>query len=259
MQASRWLVDGPALTARRIARGMKAAELARRANISVRTLGRYERTPGKLADIEDLRSLARVLHVAVEAIGHPATPPPPAVPAPLAASGAPSPYAAPPERARLLATTQLESIVALESRLPPPKPVAYDGATVPVLTARKLQNVFSAFATYEGERFAMVGSIAKQRGASPHEAQMIGSRHGVAVRFLLVREITDGVDIKVTVHTANAKETRSLQKAFEEERETCAVVRVTLAPQDSTQQDKGFDFFLSPKPLPWGLVVEAVV
>jgi transcriptional regulator with XRE-family HTH domain len=257
MKAARWIVDGSKLAARRIARGMTAAELARRAGISVRTLGRYEKSEGKLADIEHLRCAARVLHVGVEAIAHPASDVPAAVPP--AASGPPSLYAPPPDRARLLATTQLESIVALEARLPPPRPVVHDNTPVPVLTARRLQNVFSAFATYEGERFAMVGSIAKQRGASPHEAQMIGSRHGVAVRFLLVREITDGVDIKVTVHTVKAKETRSLQKAFEEERETCAVVRVTLAPQDVTQQDKGFDFFLSPKPLPWGLVVEAVV
>ena len=105
----------------------------------------------------------------------------------------------------------------------------------------------------------MVGKIGKHRGASPDEAKMIGTRHGFAVRFLFVRSITDGVDIKVTVHTAKAKETRTLLKAWEEERETCAIVKVTLAPEDVVKEEKGFEFFLSPKPLPWGFVVEAVV
>jgi transcriptional regulator with XRE-family HTH domain len=252
-----WIVDGPKLTARRIARGMTSAELSRRSGVSQRTLRRYEHGESTRAQVEQLRCLARVLHVSVDAIAEPAEKAPAAV-AP-SSDGAPSLYAAPPERAALLATTQLESIVALEARLPPPHPVMHDRAPVPVLTARKLQNVFSAFATYEGERFGVVGTVAKQRGASPLEARMIGSRHGVAVRFLLVREITDGVDIKVTVHTAKATETRSLQKAFEEERETCAIVKVVLAPEDVRADGSGFDFFLSPKPLPWGFVVEAVL
>jgi hypothetical protein len=137
--------------------------------------------------------------------------------------------------------------------------VTFEGAAIPVLTARKLQNVFSAFATYEGERFAILGVVGKQRGASPGEAKMIGSRHGVAVRFLLVIGVTDGVDIKVTVHTTKAKETRLLQKAHEEEREVCLIVRVVLAPDDVVKESAGFEFFMSPKPLPWGLAVEAVV
>jgi transcriptional regulator with XRE-family HTH domain len=257
MKAARWIVDGPKLTARRIARGMTVSALATRAGVSERTLGRYEKGTGTLAQLEHLRYVARVLHVTIDAIARPAEDSPPAVP--RAPSDVPSPFTAPPERARLLATTQLENIVALEARLPPLRQVDHDGTPVPVLTARKLQNVFSAFATYEGERFAMLGSVGKQRGASILEAKMIGSRHGVAVRFLLVREITDGVDIKVTVHTAKAKETRLLQKAFEEERETCAIVKVVLASEEAVKEEKGFEFFMSPKPLPWGLVVEAVV
>ena len=59
--------------------------------------------------------------------------------------------------------------------------------------------------------------------------------------------------------TAKARETRALQKAFEEERETCAIVKVVLAPEDVVREEKGFEFFLSPKPLPWGFVVEAVI
>jgi len=236
---------------------MTSADLARRAGISIRTLGRYQTGAVKLAEFENLRYLARVLHVSVEAIAHPADEPPPAVPPPP--DGAPSPYAPLPERARLLATTQLESIVALEATLPPPRPVVYEGAPVPVLTARRLQNVFSAFAAHDGERFAVIGVIGKQRGASPAEAKMIGSRHGIAVRFLFVRDITDGVDIKVTVHTAKARDTRLLQRAHEEERETCVVVKVWLAPEEAVRESVGFDFFLSPRPLPWGFVVEAVV
>jgi transcriptional regulator with XRE-family HTH domain len=253
----RWLIDAPKLTARRIARGMTSADLARRAGISVRTLGRYQSGAVKLAEFENVRYLASVLHVGVEAIARPADEPPPAAPPPP--DGAPSPYAPPPERARLLATTQLESIVALEATLPPPRPVVYEGAPVPVLNARRLQNLFSAFATYDGERFAVVGFIGKQRGASPAEAKMIASRHGVAVRFLLVRDITDGVDIKVTVHTAKARETRLLQRAHEEEREVCVIVKVWLAPDEAVKEGVGFELFMSPKPLPWGLVVEAVL
>ena len=236
---------------------MTSAELSRRAGLSPRTLGRYENGTAPRAQLEQLRCLARVLHVSVDAFAEPAEKPSTAI---LVASpdGAPSPYVAPPERARLLATTQLESIVELEARFPAPRPAVYENTPIPALTARKLQNVFSAFATYEGERFAIIGKVGKQRGASPAEAKMLGSRHGVPVRFLLVREIADGVDIKVTVHTAKARETRSLQKAFEEERETCAIVKVVLAPDDVVREEKGFDFFLSPKPLPWGFVVEAV-
>jgi len=257
MKAARWVVDARKLTARRIARGMTTLELAKRAGISTRTVGRYESGAVKLAQMESLRCLARALLVTVDAIAHPAeevaaiVPPPP--------DGAPSPYAPLPERAKLLATTQLESIVALEATLTPRPPVTFEGATVPVLSARRLQNIFSAFATYEGEKFAIVGVVGKQRGAAPHEAKMIGSRHGVAVRFLLVTPITDGVDIKVTVHTARAKETRLLQKAHEDEREITLVVRVVLAPDEVVRESAGFEFFLSPKPLPWGLVVEAVV
>jgi transcriptional regulator with XRE-family HTH domain len=257
MKAARWLVDAQKLTARRIAKGMTTADLARRAGVSARTLGRYERGEATLGQVEQLRYIARALHVPVESIASPAETPPPAVP-PLP-SDAPNPYAPSPERARLLVTTQLESIVALESRLPPPKPVDYERTPIPVLTARRLQNLFSAFGTFQDEKFAMIGVIGKQRGAAPHEAKMIGSRHGIAVRFLFVRQITDGVDIKVTVHTAKARETRLLLKAHEEERETCAIVKVVLAPEDVVKEEKGFEFFLSPRPLPWGLVVEAVV
>jgi transcriptional regulator with XRE-family HTH domain len=257
MKAARWIVDAPKLTARRIARGMTSSELAKRAGISTRSVGRYESGAVKLAQMENLRCIARALLVSVEAIAHPADAPPPATP-PLA-DGAPSPYAPLPERARLLVTTQLESIVALEATLPPPPPVAHEAASIQVLTARRLQNIFSAFATYEGERFALFGVIGKQRGASPAEAKMIGSRHGVAVRFLFVRAITDGVDIKVTAHTAKPRETRLLQKAHEEEREVCVIVKVVLAPEGAVADGVGFEFFLSPKPLPWGFVVEAVV
>ncbi len=257
MKAARWIVDAQKLTARRIARGMTSSELAKRAGISTRSVGRYESGASKLAQMESLRCLARALLVTVEAIAHPAdevtsvVPPPP--------DGTPNPYAPLPERARLLATTQLESIVALEATLPHAPPVTYEGAAVPVLNARRLQNVFSAFATYEAERFAIIGVIGKQRGASPAEAKMIGSRHGVAVRFLLVRAITDGVDIKVTVHTAKARETRLLQKAHEDEREVTVIVKVALAPDEVVKEQAGFEFFMSPKPLPWGFVVEAVL
>jgi transcriptional regulator with XRE-family HTH domain len=257
MKKARWLVDAEKLSARRIARGMTCAELARRSGVSVRTLGRYESGAAKLGELEQLRCVARVLHVSLEGIARPAeaAPPPPAL---VADGGGPNAYAPPQERARLLASTQLEKIVTLEGTLAPPRPVIYAGEPVQVLTARKLQNVFSAFATYEGERFAVIGRVAKQRGASPLEAKMIGSRHGVAVRFLLVRSITDGVDIQVTVHTAAARETRTLQRVFEEEREVCAIVKVRLASEEAQREEKGFDFFLSPKPLPWAFVVEAI-
>jgi transcriptional regulator with XRE-family HTH domain len=270
MKSVRWVVDGPKLTARRLARGLTAAELARRAGISSRTLARYEKSgiggARALGEVEHLKYAARVLHVSVEAFAHPETAPAdapaPAVaslPAATATSADSGAYAPPAERARLLATTQLENIVALEARLPPPKPVMHEKEPIPVLTARKLQNVFSAFAAYDGERFAVIGHIAKQRGASPLEAAMIKTRHGLAVRFLLVRTIGAEADIKVTVHTAKAHETRQMQRVFEEEREVCVIARVRLATPEAVKDDKGFDFFLSPKPLPWGFVVEAVI
>jgi transcriptional regulator with XRE-family HTH domain len=257
MKTAHWIVDGAKLTARRVARGMTWAELARRSGVAPRTLGRYTNVEGALGQLEHLRAVARVLHVPVEAIAHPPSEPPPAVPE--ASPGAFSPYATPPERARLLAASQLEAIVALEARVPPPRPVPHDGATVPVLTARKFHNVYSGFACYEAERFAMIGKVVKHHGVSSAEASLIGSKPGVAVRFLLSREVTDGVEIKITVHTAQKRETRSLQKAFDEERETCAIVKVVLAGEEAVKEGKGFEFFLSSRPLAWGFVVEAVV
>jgi transcriptional regulator with XRE-family HTH domain len=249
---ARWLVDGPKLSARRIARGLTAAELARRARVSERTLGRYENLAGVLGQLDQLRDVARVLHVPVEAIARPASEPPPADARPSAAAS-PGPFALTIEHARAVAKSQLEAMVALERTLPPPRAVAdRDGKPVPVLTAGRFHKVYSAFGCYEGERFAMVGKVTRHHGASPTEAKMIGSKHGVAARFLLAREISGEVEIKITVHTATKHDTRALHKASDEERETCAIVKVVVAPEDVVKEEKGFEFFLSSKPLPWG-------
>jgi transcriptional regulator with XRE-family HTH domain len=257
MKAARWVVLGEKLAARRIARKLTVEQLAKKAGISERTQRRYESEAGVLGDIDRLGCVAKVLGVPIEAIAQPETAP---EPVPLVAREKnDSPYAPPPERAKLVAETQLEKIVALEARLPPPKPVLHEGAQVPVLTAREFQNVLSAFATFEGERFALTGTIVKQRGSSPFEAQTLGARYGTCTRFLFVRKLTDGADIQVTVLTAKPKETRAMQRAFAEEREVCAIARVVLVAEEAYAAGKGFDAFLSPRPLPWGFVVEAVV
>jgi transcriptional regulator with XRE-family HTH domain len=259
-KVARWQVDGPKLAARRIARGLTLEALARRAGVSARTLGRYENVAGIVGQLDQLRDIARVLHVPIERIARPPNAPAHTPPVPAQQDGAPSPFAFSAERVKLLAASQLESIVALERALPPPRRVpGPDGKPVPALTAAKFHNVYSACACYEGERFAMVGKVVKHQGATPAEAQMLGARLGVASRVLLSREITTGVEIKVTVHTKTKSETRLLHRAAEEERETCAIVKVMLAPETAAAEGKGFEFFLSTRPQAWAFVVEAVV
>ena len=172
------LSTGTQIAARRVARGMTVKQCADRAGISDRTLRRYE--SGRRASARSTRSVAwRPCSAWNESIARPPRGPRPAGRR-LALGRRAEPLRAAPgsrEAARADAARDVRS--ALEARLPPPKAVSFEGALVRrPLTALRLQNVFTTYAVYEGERFAIEATVARQRGASRLEAKMLGSRGG---------------------------------------------------------------------------------
>src|SRR5262249_46000670 len=94
------------------------------------------------------------------------------------------------------------------------------------------------------------------RGVPESEAKMIGSSMGIAARFLVVHEVAPGENLSITVHSAKQEHTRAMQEL----RRSDAIIslRVVLAPKEEFAAGRGFSFFLSERPRPWGLVVEHV-
>jgi transcriptional regulator with XRE-family HTH domain len=239
---SDWFVQPDALMNARLERMLGQAELAQKSGVSLRSIQGYERNEQRIR-LESLQCLAKALAVEVKAIGkvH-AVAGAREAKAKAAASAPPSP-AAPPSV--LPPRTPLETLVDLE-RGAGVEAGAIETAEGPIetLTTKRLQDVLTAYALYEGRLFALTGKVEGMRGIAQAEAALLGSRNGIAARFHIVREVIPGQPVGVTVHTATAKHTEALQKSYGDAPVTLHL-RVVLVPGEPNEEGPGFSSFIT--------------
>lgn len=243
-----WHVLPEALRRARLTQLLTAEALAKKSGVSLRSINRYESTEQRVR-LETLQCLATALATDVQKLAR------------LRASDKPAaakPAAAPARPSALPSRTDLETLVDIERaegiELPP---VATPSGPVPVLTAKRLQDVFTAFAVHAGKRLHLRGRVDTQRGIAADEAALLRSHAGVAARFHIVQEIVAGHPIGVTVHTATAEHTAALQAA--QGSDASLVVRVTLA--ENASDTVGFTSFITKVATrrPWTFVVEEIL
>jgi transcriptional regulator with XRE-family HTH domain len=242
-------VDAAALRAAREKKAMSRARLAHRSGVSERALREREMRGGRMRE-SNLESIAKVLDVdpgsLVKRRDAPAS-----VTDARAANGASN--AKKPLRER----THMERLVTLEGAARGRARVRTPRGELPLVTARVTQDLYTAYATYEGEVFVVRGVLDTHRGLSVPEGKLLGTRSGVGACFLVVCEIADGEQLGVTVHTRLREQTRRLQ-ALRDEKVTL-VVRVVCVPGEPVDGGPGFSSFMRQRPGPWALVVEEIL
>jgi transcriptional regulator with XRE-family HTH domain len=247
--ADDWFVMPEALRRARLAQLLSVELLAKKSGVSVRSITRYESKEQRVR-LETLDCLAKAVAAKVNDIAR------------LRASGVASNRSengATQTASAIPARTQLEALVDLElARGIDPAPVKTKRGAVPVLTAKGLQDVFTAYALYNGERFFLRGVVDTQRGIPADEAKLLGAKPGVAARFHLLRGVVPGSVVGVTVHTATDVHTKALQKL--QKKEISVVVRVVVTSGEPSD-DVGFSSFITKiaAKRPWTFVVDEVL
>ncbi len=250
----RVFVNGELLRAKRIAKRWTLETLARKAGVSARTVQNVETSARSRATLVTAELLAQALGMETDALfvnDNNAEPSDAPREAAAAAGVVASPDAIPPPRAKR-APSRLDALAAREPPVPD-SPAATNGALVPV-TARRLQDLLTGFAMYEGDRYIVEGRVDAQRALTKTEARLLGTKVGIGGRFHIMRPVVGTEELGITVHTMRAADTRAL---LAKKNETVRLeVRVVVPSHDD---DDGFVFFLSPTPSPWALVVEAIL
>jgi transcriptional regulator with XRE-family HTH domain len=250
--ATAWFVSSQGLVRARQALLISQDELATKSGVSVRSIRAYERKEERVR-FETLQCLAKALSVDVKAIARLR-----AEERGTDAKSAPQP-ASPPSTSVLPPRTQLETLVDLEhaAGIRPP-PLATPRGPAEVLTAKRLQDVLTAYALHEGARFSLTGRVKSMRGIAPDEAKLLGSKGGVAARFHVLKDVVPGEVVGVTVHTAERAHTERLQKLYESE--VTLTVRVVLVPGEPRDDGPGFSSFITRLAVkrPWTFLVEDV-
>lgn len=242
-----WHVLPEALRRARLTQLLTAEALAKKSGVSLRSINRYEGAEQRVR-LETLQCLAKALETEVPKLAR------------LCASDKASttPKSAPARAATLPSRTDLETLVDIErAEGVDPPPLATPDGPVPALTAKRLQDVFTAFAVHAEKRFHVRGRVDTQRGIAADEAALLSSRAGVAARFHLVQELVAGHPVGITVHTATAAHTAALQAAHGAD--AALIVRVVLA--DGASDTVGFTSFITKVAArrPWTFLVEEIL
>jgi transcriptional regulator with XRE-family HTH domain len=250
---SEWFVSPRKLSRARVDQLLTQDQLSKKSGVSLRSIQGYERKEQRVR-IETLNLLAKTLEIQVREIAtlrtaggddshFPSPPTKPGIPAP----------------AVLLPRTQLETLVDLERAAGiAPAPVERPGGTFEPLTAKRLQDVLTAYALHEGARFCLSGRVDGMRGLPPDEATLLGSRGGVAARFHILKEVVPGKPVGVTVHTARKEETERLQQRYGAD--VMLFLRVLVVPGEPRDDGPGFSSFITriAAKRPWTFVVDEV-
>jgi transcriptional regulator with XRE-family HTH domain len=153
--------------------------------------------------------------------------------------------------------SRLDHLADFERSLEPLAPLLSRGELVPPLDVARYRDLHTDYAAYAGAVSYVAGRIGLQSVITHEEAAPLGTRRGIGVRFYLARPIADGRQHGLTVYTAGADDTRSLQRTFGEP--VLLVVRVVLAPETLVADAGGFACFMSERRRPWTLRVERIV
>jgi transcriptional regulator with XRE-family HTH domain len=152
--------------------------------------------------------------------------------------------------------TALEALVSAE-RAAGAKEARAHGADP--LSAKSMQDVFTAYRLHDGRRFWLAGDVRTQRGIPAAEARLLGGKAGVAARFHVYKRVTKDHELGVTVHAAKAAHTRALQAA--QDRAVTLVVKVVVVPAEAAETGHGFSSFITAitDKRPWTFVVDEIV
>jgi hypothetical protein len=242
----KWFVDPKKLKRIRMEKKVAMPELAQHSGISERMLREYERRemavrPPTIAILETslgvkAAEFARFVAEDGDAI-------------PAAAAPAPTPQAGIPR-------TSLEKCVDAE-RTVTTKPSKRGG--VLVLSARILQDIFTAYRVHQDRELCVEGIITSQRGIDTRESRVLKSKAGVGARFNFRIALPLGLFLNVTVHTPTAALTRALQAKLDEK--AAVIVRVKVVTFEQQKAGEGFFSFVTAVTdrRPWTLVVEKVL
>ena len=179
--ASDWFVLPEALCRARLAQLITQEELAKRSGVSVRSIRAYERTSQR-TQVETLQCLAKTLVTEGEAHRRASRS---RLRPPAGASRERTPHAA--DGGLLSAIpprTQLEVLVDHELRSGIlATPIDTPRGRAETLTAKRLQDVFTAYALHEGYRYVLEARIEGMRGILPaggrsSSGAAAGSRRG---------------------------------------------------------------------------------
>jgi transcriptional regulator with XRE-family HTH domain len=241
-----WAVKAKALREHRKSKLLSVEALAELSGVGARTIHKYESGKGG-ARLAHLEFLAKALEVPLRAIAR-------ADEDDAKGAREEPAQAAPPKTARL-PRTSLEALVDAERAAnAPPSPLATKNGKVPALTAKKLQDVYTAYALHAGSRMYVRGVIDSQRGIDPDEAKHLGGKPGECARFHVLVPIAGGSSLGVTVH-ARAKHATALQERAGDGTEVTLVVRVHVVTGGA---DAVFTAFIMTAKKPWALVVEEI-
>jgi transcriptional regulator with XRE-family HTH domain len=248
-----WKLDGRRVQKERLARGWTVEHLAQKAGISDRRLRTFEKDDEGVAMQSTILCLAKCFDLPVTDLASPPTPVARSQKKTVAATPR-EPPAPPPVIGPLHEPTQLERLVAIESTTPTrPQLVTPDGLVEP-LTAKRMQDIFTAYALRAGSRFYATGRVVTHRGLKAPECGFFGAKAGVASRVFLFVPISGENGLSLTVHARQPEHTLFLQE--KKDQLATVVVRVVLAPEEAVQAGAGFTFFQSKTPREWALVVE---
>ncbi len=252
---SDWFVSPEGLSRARLHNLLSREELAEKSGVSLRSIQAYEVKEQRVR-LESLQCLAKALSVEVRDIA-----------AVRAAAGAKSAKAMSDKDVPAAATpsvlpprTPLETLVDLEHDAGiEASHVDTARGRAETLTAKRLQDVLTAYALYDGARFRLTGKVDGMRGLPPDEAALLGSRGGVAARFHIVKDVVPGQPVGVTVHAAAAEHTQALQASYRAG-EVKLVLRVVLVEGEPRDDGPGFSSFITrlTTKRPWTFLVEEV-
>ena len=247
---SSWMsVEGAALRALRIRRGLSQEKLASTSGVGERTVRLLEGGGGARTLRETVRCLATALEAPLESFASVVTPPVRAASTNVErVPDAPSP--APPVRVRLADLVARERAF-LRDHGPSSR---IDG--VEALTAQRFQDVVTAFLEHDGVLFDVVGVLDEQRGVGVREAMALGGECGRSARFRVRVVLATGEMLSVTVHARGGETTRAMQRRmYEAASMRVRVVGKAIADDESA---KLFAWFDSASAHPWTFVIEEV-
>jgi transcriptional regulator with XRE-family HTH domain len=255
---SDWFVSPNALSRARLDQLLSQEQLAKKSGVSVRSIRSYE-SAEQAVRLETLQCLAKALTIeardlgAIRAKGESAR----ARPSTAVPASAPPPL--PPGNPALPPRSQLETMIDLERAAGlSESPLQTPAGPVPPLTAKRLQDVFTAYALHEGQRFCLTGKVDSTRGIPSEEAKLLGGRAGVASRFHILKEVAPGRPLGVTVHASKAEHTAALLDFGH--RDVTLLLRVVVVPGEPTADGPGFSSFITKttSKRPWTFLVESV-
>jgi transcriptional regulator with XRE-family HTH domain len=245
-----WAVKAKALREHRKSKLLTVEALAELSGVGARTIHKYESGKGG-ARLAHLEFLAKALEVPLRAIARADED---ETKDTRAERAEPAAAPAPPKTARL-PRTSLETLVdaerAANAKAPP---LTTKNGKVPALTAKKLQDVYTAYALHAGTRMYVRGVIDSQRGVDAEEAKHLGGKPGECARFHVLAPLAGGSTLGVTVH-ARAKHAIALQERAGDGTEATLVVRVHVVAGGA---DAVFTAFIMTAKKPWALLVEEI-